>query len=432
MSLTIKSLFASMLVLLPCISGKSQNPISPMGVYIADPSSRVGKDGRLYIYGSLDSIPSEYCSKSYHVLASKDLKKWQLYRNRFTFNIILYAPDMMEKDGTYYLYYDTSKGQEYVATSSSPTGPFTNGIRIEGPKQIDPNIFVDTDGQAYYFWGQFSAKGAKMNADMKTLNWSTMQKNILTQKDQYFHEGSYVVKRGSWYYYTFADVSRNGKPTCIGYAMSKSPMGPYEYKGVIIDNNGCDPSVWNNHGSLVEFKGKWYVLYHRATHGSVSMRKACIEPITFREDGTIEEVEMTTQGAAGPLAARETLDAARACMLFGNCRIRLMEGRNDREELGAICSGDAAAYKYLDFGRKGTTKAILRGKAERGGTISLHTDSINGRVIGELKISAHTDWSDYTIKTQKTNGVHALWLTFEGEKVCDKEELMQIDWIKFK
>lgn len=70
MSLTIKSLFASMLVLLPCISGKSQNPISPMGVYIADPSSRVGKDGRLYIYGSLDSIPYEYCSKSYHVLAS--------------------------------------------------------------------------------------------------------------------------------------------------------------------------------------------------------------------------------------------------------------------------------------------------------------------------------------------------------------------------
>lgn len=149
-----------------------------------------------------------------------------------------------------------------------------------------PNIFIDTDGQAYYFWGQFSAKGAKMNADMKTLNWSTMQKNILTQKDQYFHEGSYVVKRGSWYYYTFADVSRNGKPTCIGYAMSKSPMGLYEYKGVIIDNNGCDPSVWNNHGSLVEFKDKWYVLYHRATHSSVSMRKACIEPITFRENGT--------------------------------------------------------------------------------------------------------------------------------------------------
>lgn len=152
------------------------------------------------------------------------------------------------------------------------------------------------------------------------------------------HEGSYVVKRGSWYYYTFADVSRNGKPTCIGYAMSKSPMGPYEYKGVIIDNNGCDPSVWNNHGSLVEFKDKWYVLYHRATHSSVSMRKACIEPITFREDGTIEEAE----------------------------------------------------------------------------------------------IPAHANWTDYTVKTQKTNGVHALWLTFEGEKVCDKEELMQIDWIKFK
>jgi beta-xylosidase len=184
-----------------------------------------------------------------------------------------------------------------VAVGDRPEGPFRDGVRIEGPAQIDPNIFVDDNGQAYYFWGQFSAKGAKMNPDLKTLDLSTMRDSILTERAHGFHEGSYVIKRGEWYYYLFADISRNHRPTCLGYAMAKDPFGPYEYKGVVIDNAGCDPEVWNNHGSLVQFGDRWYVLYHRSTHGSRTMRKACIEPIRFNADGTIDEVEMTSQGA---------------------------------------------------------------------------------------------------------------------------------------
>ena len=52
-----------------------------MGVYIADPTSRVGPDGRLYIYGSLDLTPETYCSDRYHVLSSQDLKEWTLHPN---------------------------------------------------------------------------------------------------------------------------------------------------------------------------------------------------------------------------------------------------------------------------------------------------------------------------------------------------------------
>ncbi len=37
----------------------AQNPISPLGVYIADPAAHVWKDGRLYVYGSLD-ITTDY------------------------------------------------------------------------------------------------------------------------------------------------------------------------------------------------------------------------------------------------------------------------------------------------------------------------------------------------------------------------------------
>lgn len=395
----------------------AQNPISPVGVYIPDPSARVGKDGKMYIYGSLDVSPHNYCSKRYHVLSSSDLKDWTLHENSFEYDEVLFAPDMIEKDGVYYLYYDTPNGNEYVATSSSPTGPFTGGVRIEGPQQIDPNIFIDDDSQAYYFWGQFSAKGAKMNPDMKTLDWSTYKDGLVTEAEHSFHEGSFVFKRGKYYYYTYADISRNGRPTSIGYAMSENPLGPYTYKGVIVDNAGCDPEVWNNHGSVVEFGGQWYVLYHRATHGSNSMRKACIEPIYFNEDGTIDEVEMTSQGAGGPLPAGQWTTGGSSCKLSGNVRI-VLEG--NREILARAQSGDRAEWKYLDFG-EGYNRITVKARSEKGAKIRIRTSQTrrHGTVTGMVEVPAGGEWTLCSASVVPVVGAQKVLLEFYGDVDID-------------
>lgn len=392
----------------------AQNPISPMGIYIADPTARVWQDGQLYIYGSTDTVPGTYCSKTYHVLSTNNLQDWTLHCKSFQWEETLYAPDAIYKDGRYYLYYDIPNGDEFVATSDSPIGPFRDGVKIEGPKQIDPNIFIDDDGQAYYFWGQFSAKGAKMNPDLKTLDWASMKDGLVTEAEHGFHEGSYVIKRGKYYYYIYADISRRGRPTCLGYAMSTSPMGPYEYKGIIIDNYRCDPETWNNHGSIVEYKGQWYVLYHRSTHGSRAMRKACIEPIRFNADGTIDEVEMTSQGVAGPLDAFAETDAAKACRMMGHVRIQGMTDNLGREELGQIRSGDIAAWKYLDFGKKGANRFRIRVKSGQAGTILVRTGGPDGQIVAKVPISANTGWSTYETECRKVTGIQAVWLEFHG------------------
>jgi glycerophosphoryl diester phosphodiesterase len=408
---------------------QQNNPISPMGVYIADPTARVWEDGKLYIYGSRDESTNYYCSKEYHVMSTSDLKNWTLHPYSFRNDETLYAPDAWYKDGQYYLYYDIPNGTEYVATSDSPTGPFKNGVKIEGPQQIDPNIFIDDDGQAYYFWGQFSAKGAKMNPDLKTLDWSTYVDGIVTEADHYFHEGSFVFKRGEYYYFTYADISQNHRPTSIGYAMSKSPMGPYEYKGIIVNNAGCDPKTWNNHGSIVQFGDQWYVLYHRSTHGSNAMRKACIEPIKFNEDGTIDEVEMTSQGAGAPLDAFKPIHAAQACWMNGNVRIRRMAQNPLKEELGAIRNGDIAAWKYIDFGT-GSNKMSIQVKSQLGGEIIVRTDDKEGDILGQFTIPAHTDWTTYETSIKNVSEVHALWLEFKGPETEEKE-LFRIDSFSF-
>ncbi|MNW18537.1 hypothetical protein D3C71_2181340 [compost metagenome] len=56
-------------------------------------------------------------------------------------------------------------------------------------------------------------------------------------------------KRNGIYYLVHTDISR-GIASCLGCATSKSPLGPFEKRGIIIDNVGCDPGTWNNHGSI--------------------------------------------------------------------------------------------------------------------------------------------------------------------------------------
>jgi hypothetical protein len=58
----------------------AQNPICPIGTYIADPTARVWPDGKMYIYGSTDDGIGHWCSYKHDVLISTDLQKWNMQR----------------------------------------------------------------------------------------------------------------------------------------------------------------------------------------------------------------------------------------------------------------------------------------------------------------------------------------------------------------
>jgi arabinoxylan arabinofuranohydrolase len=420
----------------------AQNPIVPPGVYLADPSAHQWPDGKMYVYGSRDESLQYYCSWNYDVLSSADLKTWKLTPKTFVSkgagdqvaysDELLYAPDCLYHKGIYYLYYCLADGThtEGVATSASPAGPFTNGENIDlgANDQIDPCVFKDDDGKVYYIWGQFNAKIARLKPDMHSIDSATIKDNLVTQKEHFFHEGGYMVKRNGIYYFIYAHMGRAGRPTCLGYATAKSPFGPFKYGGVIIDNDHCDPAVWNNHGSIAQFNGKWYVFYHRSTHGSNVMRKACVEPITFNKDGSIPEVEMTTQGAAGPLSAFDKMDAERACLLYGNVRIKDCDP--DNEDLESIKQGDMAAYKYLDF-ENGANKLIVRAApGAKPVTIEIKLDDSWSSTVGTVKIPGNGDgktWQLFETGAIIPKGVHALWLSFNGAG----EDIVKLDWFKF-
>lgn len=436
--ITFKEFYEVFWFIFSSISLFAQNPISPPGIYIADPSAKVFSKDTLFIYGSTDESKDYYCSDTHDILYTTDMLNWELQKNVFRSigvndqvpynDAVLFAPDAIKKNDTYYLYYcqpDIS-APEGVASSKSPLGPFTNGKKIDlfGHNQIDPSVFIDDDGSAYYLWGQFSLKMAKLNPEMTSIDSTTIRKDLITERDHFFHEGAYLTKRNDVYYLVYADISREDKPTCIGYATSKSPFGPYTYRGVIIDNDGCNPGNWNNHGSIAEFNNQWYVLYHRSTHGVRTMRKACVEPIEFLKDGSIPEVQMTTQGAAPPLNATKEIDAASACLLQGTVRIEQHEEFN--EILSHFSNKDVAIYKFLDFDSE-ISSFTIRIKSIKGGKISVYSDKPWHKKLTTIELLPQQDWQTVTVPSNGESGTHAIWMEATGPEGV----LFEIDWFHF-
>jgi hypothetical protein len=289
------------------------NPLLPRQYYIPDVEARVSDDGRLYLYGSQDiEGDNDYCSREYRVFSTKDLKQFTDHGASFPpldqkniwaeKNLKLYAPDCVKIKDKYYLFYCLSNNGEEVAVSTSPSGPFTGGKPVIGADgdAIDPAVLVDDDGSVYLYWGQRQLRAAKLKTDLSGIEQETLCKAVLNEEEHGFHEGASIRKIRGIYHLLYCDTSR-GKATCLSHATADSPLGPFTKRGVVIDNIYCDPATWNNHGSIAEYRGKFYLFYHRSSQNSIYNRRVCVEPIEIRGDHSIAEVEMTTQGVSLPL-----------------------------------------------------------------------------------------------------------------------------------
>ena len=303
----------------------AQNPLIK-DHFNADPSALVVGD-RVYVFPSHD-IPAPwdyprkdwFCMADYHVYSSDNLVDWVdhgmildqkdvPWGNPIGYS--MWAPCCIEKDGKYYFYFP----------NASKTGGFTVGVAIadhpEGPYEvvpepikgiggIDPCVLKASDGNHYIFWG--AGRCAKLADNMielaednpvETVKWGNREMtnigvSCLSGLPSRQAEGPFAFERNGYYYLTYPYVREDTE--VLGYAMSKNPMGPYEYKGLIMEEheNGC----WTNHHSIIEFKGQWYLFYHHNDYSpdfdkNRSMRA---DSLFFNEDGTIALVKPTERG----------------------------------------------------------------------------------------------------------------------------------------
>lgn len=412
------------------------NPILPSWEYIPDGEPRVFGD-RVYLYGSHDRPNSEFfCDYKVKVWSASvdDLNHWTCHGHSFHTrpdrdheadvdwsDKELYAPDVVEKDGKYYMYSYIVASDGCVSVSDRPEGPFkvlsrykySEGHSRDNGVFNDPGTLVDDDGRVYISCGFEGNYMAELNGDnMYEVIDGSHQVDVIGPDEPFsFFEASSPRKVGDTYYMIYSPKP----PRCsqLVYATAKSPLGPYTYRGVIIDN-AVDYPFGNDHGSICCIKGKWYVFYHRMSNNSQMSRRACVEPIEILEDGSILQVESTSLGFEKSLNPYEMTSAEIACILTGGCFVT--ERNLFERTVTSISNKCVMGYKYFDFGQDYASKTMklamkIRGLGAKSCVKVIIDDPIKGKVIGQVEIG--TGDGIYEGILEAVTGRHALYFVVE-------------------
>ena len=425
-------------------SAFSQNPIIT-DQFTADPTARVF-DGKVYVYPSHDVNcgTNWFCMKDYHVFSSEDLINWTdhgvIVRQEDVDWVddnanALWAPDAMEKDGKYYFYFpaiaDTNKatwGRKIgVAISDTPYGPFVPQEKpIEGISGIDPGLFKDKDGQVYITWSGFGGlRISKLDDNMLELEGESVVVEGLPSTG--LKEGPFMFERNGIYYFTFPLVIE--KTEAIVYAMGDSPMGPFDYKGVIMDEHptGC----WTNHHSILEYNDQWYIFYH---HNDLSPdfdknRSVRADKLFFNEDGTIRKVMPTLRGVGITPATdqiqidRYSMKSAAGATVAFNYLTNTFGGWKAQ-----LNRQDAwVRYNDIDFGDGELSEVTIKAFSEEGTSVELILTNNRETKKHTVEIPRGNGWQEITVPLEDMPaGIQSLKVSQAAPGAVD------IDWVQFK
>lgn len=449
MSKRICSLFVSIIILAIANDLSAQNPIV-RNQYSADPTARVFGN-RVYLYPSHDILATEgkgrvgwFCMEDYHVFSSSDLTDWTdhgviVQQNNVPWvrqnSYSMWAPDCIERNGKYYFYFPTSPkdtityGRGFtigVAIADKPEGPYVPlETPIKGVRGIDPNVFIDKDGQAYLYWSAGNIYAAKLKENMIEL-----ASDVVTLKDlptKGLKEGPYFLERNGIYYLTFPHVEN--KIERLEYSTSDNPLGPFKMTGVIMDESptGC----WTVHHSIIQFKNQWYLFYHDRDYSPNfdKARAVRADSLFFNDDGTIKKVTPTLRGVGVTNASKEIQIDRYSRISDNGVSIAFLDTLDRFKGWKTIFNSTNSWLQYnsVDFGKMPLKSVSVKATSEAGGILQLRTNSIDGPLIAEIKIPKGTDWKIIKATVTKFSaGVQNLFVT---SKDSNQKE---VDWIKFE
>ena len=409
------------------------NPYLPNWEYIPDGEPRVFGD-RIYVYGSHDRKDSiDFCDYKLKVWSApvSDPTKWvchgDIFRSRDGHDSpsdvdwtdeLLFAPDVVERGGKYYLYAYIVNAKGCVAVADRPEGPFRLLSRYEydipnhydNGTFIDPGVLVDDDGRVYIYCGYQGSYMCELKDNMYEAVPGSYKLDIIpTAEPHRFFEACSPRKINGTYYLIYSPQ----RGSCLDYATSDSPTGPFAYRGTIIDN-GIDFPGGNDHGSVCCVNGQWYIFYHRMTNGTIMSRRGCVERIEILPDGTIPQVEMTSLGFEESLNPYDFTQADTACVLKGGCYIT--ETSVFERPIVNVTDGCVMGWKYFDFGEDFASKTMqirlkLRGTGSRG-RVHVRLDSEDGEELGTVDFAEDSGTAGARIKA--VTGRHAVFLVAES------------------
>ena len=448
------NLFAVSVCLLATFLCGAQNPVIQTK-FTADPAPMVYND-TVFLYTSHDENDAgpgmgKFLMKDWLLYTSSDMVNWTDHGVVASLKNFAWgkqdngawAPQCIERNGKFYLYCPIHMNGIGVLVSDSPYGPFTDPIGKPLIKNsmddIDPTVYIDDDGQAYLYWGNPKLYHVKLNEDMISYSGDIMSEQMTVaefgkrdghpKRATQYEEGPWFYKRNKNYYMAFASTCC---PEGMGYSMSKSPTGPWEYKGSIMDG---DSRSSGNHPGIIDFKGKSYIfgfnyrLNFMITDKHHERRSICIEEFNYKPDGTIPKLPWWSETGVKPAGVLNPYKRTEAETIAWSQGVTTAKGTNGMYVTN-IENGDYIKLQAADFGN-GAKKfeANLAGGAHNG-VIEIHLDSPTGTLLGSLQIKSTkgaSKWSIRSCKVTKQTGVHDVYFVFKGVG----NTLFDFDWWKF-
>ena len=282
----------------------------------ADPTIIRGQAGDPYWYAlctsdslSDDDVDAAGVRRQHLVptLRSPDLVSWVYMGDAFAArpawvspNAGLWAPEIVFRNGRYYLYYvatdvaDAVSGEPGcdsdnaigVASSASPLGPWVDsGGPVVGPRRggggcnffwtYDPDVLVTSSGQSYLYYGSYYGGIEVRTLAADGLSAAAETASPIAIPNRY--EGANVVEKDGAYW-LFASASNCCNGPLTGYQVfagrSASPAGPFvdrAGRSFLETRVGGSPVITQNgnrwvgpgHNSVFQDAGgNWFTAYH--------------------------------------------------------------------------------------------------------------------------------------------------------------------------
>jgi arabinoxylan arabinofuranohydrolase len=430
--------FAFILILM---KANAQNPIIQTR-YTADPAPMV-YNNTFYVYTGHDEAAKPngwFDMKEWRCYSSTDMSNWTDLgspMNLKTFswgNVDAWASQCVYRNGKFYWYtcirLEKDRFGIGVGVSDRPEGSFTDAIGkplIAGDSYLDPTVFINDDGHAYMYFGNGKLWYVKLNQDMISTAGSIVEISRTSAAVDSYLEAPWLYKRNGLYYLAYAGQVPEREN--IRYSTSSSPTGTWEYRGVIMPEEGTS---WTNHPGIADYKGNSYFVYHNGAlqGGGNGHRSVCVEQFKYNADGTIPTMKMTTTGSEqiGTLNPYIRHEAEEICWEEG---VKTETSSQVGVYVTSIESGDYIKVKGVDFGKGAKRFFASVASGSNGGNIEIRTDSISGPLLGTCLVQNTGDWQNWVTQKcaiKKSKGIHDLYFVFKG----GESKLFNFDYWKFK
>lgn len=249
------------------------------------------------------------------IFHSRDLVNWQQIGNVLDRNSQVdltdinhsegvYAPTIRFNDGIFYVITtNIPHGGNFIVKAENPRGPWSDPYKLEGAEGIDPSLFFDDDGKAYYIGTRPRKEGLRYDGDWEVwiqqldlkkmclvgeshAVWNGAMRNVI------WPEGPHLYKKDGYYYVMTAEGG-TGSEHSITIARSRDIFGTYlgNPSNPIITHRhlGKEYPIKNvGHGDLVKTEdGQWFIvmLASRTCEGHCNLGRETFLAKVIWEDG---------------------------------------------------------------------------------------------------------------------------------------------------